>query len=55
MASWFEEQVQQAAASRGEAVNQCPECRAFRLDGKPPTVHRTGCTRSVKEEERTDG
>lgn len=23
--------------------NQCPVCHAFRVDGEPPTVHRTGC------------
>jgi hypothetical protein len=23
--------------------NQCNECGAFREDGYPPTVHRTGC------------
>jgi hypothetical protein len=25
--------------------NECPQCSAFRTDGQPPTVHRTGCTR----------
>jgi hypothetical protein len=27
----------------GHADNQCTVCGAFRPDGKPPTVHRTGC------------
>jgi hypothetical protein len=35
---------QQDLSRRRAAHNQCPECGAFRLDGKPPIVHRTACS-----------
>lgn len=34
---------QQALSRTGEAINQCPSCGVFRLDGAPPTVHKHKC------------
>ncbi len=34
---------QQRLSRTGEAANQCPACGVFRIDGHPPTVHRTDC------------
>jgi hypothetical protein len=46
---------QQAAATRREAVGQCQMCGAFRLDGGPPTVHRTGCPAGDPLDQEIDG
>jgi hypothetical protein len=40
--SWYAAD-QQDRAKRGMADGQCQQCKAFRIDGQPPTVHRTGC------------
>lgn len=29
----------------GRKPNMCPVCYTWRTDGKPPTTHRTGCSR----------
>lgn len=34
---------QQINSATRTADGQCSACGAFRLDGLPPTVHRTGC------------
>lgn len=36
------EQVRLAAD--GLAVGQCSECGSYRADGKPPILHRDGCS-----------
>lgn len=35
--------VQRILAETGEALNQCVECKRFRLNGEPPTMHEPGC------------
>lgn len=32
---------------------ECPECRAWRLDGKPPFVHGDGCSYQITDSEIT--
>lgn len=34
---------QQEFAKIGEAINQCPGCGVFRLDGDPPILHHEHC------------
>ena len=41
----------QALAERGEAPGQCPECRSYRLDGKPPYLHEHGCSLALLPQE----
>lgn len=36
-------EYQQAFAKIGEAINQCPGCEVFTLDGSPPVLHRVDC------------
>lgn len=36
-------QYQQAFARIGEAISQCPGCGVYRLDGRPPILHREDC------------
>jgi hypothetical protein len=36
-------------AQQGKAKNQCPFCRAFRMDGQPPIRHKDGCTRKRRQ------
>lgn len=42
----FEYQLQRMFSMLGIAEHQCAECRVFRLDGKPPLIHRTNCESS---------
>jgi len=45
--------LQQILAPRGRAVGQCPDCGAFRTDGKPPTMHRRHCLRNLTRRDDT--
>jgi hypothetical protein len=40
---WYVDHQREKSKTR-EADGQCLGCGTFRLDGKPPTIHRTGCT-----------
>jgi hypothetical protein len=44
MTACVDASLQQIDAPKGQAVGQCPRCGTFRSDGRPPTVHRHGCT-----------
>lgn len=40
---------QRELAKQKKAVGQCDHCGAFRLDGRPPEAHFTGCWIGLRE------
>jgi len=34
---------QRELAATGQALNQCPSCGSYRIDGQPPILHKPDC------------